>query len=67
MSEQGIERAKRLKFNRRGWFAHAFTMATGKRDFYTGAIMPDRYGCFWQEIWIGPYRSARAAIEAMWA
>jgi hypothetical protein len=39
-------------------------MATGTVIFDTGITLPDKYGAFWREIWVGPFDSARQALQA---
>lgn len=51
---------RRLKYTRKGWFVHWFTMLTGTKDFRSGRVFPDAYGCLSREIWVGPFSSAAA-------
>ena len=56
---------KHLRYTRRGWFS-VLRFLTGTRDLYTGATIPDEYGCTERQLLVGPYPSAAEAMAKGW-
>jgi hypothetical protein len=52
----------KLLFNKRGWF-FVIEWLSGTKDYRTGVVYPDRYGCFKQRIIVGPYENAESAMR----
>lgn len=55
----------RLRYSSKGWFRFWLTMATGARDFRTGVTLPDEYGCYWRDLWVGPFDTPEEAFSVM--
>lgn len=51
----------RLRYTRKGWYRLCFRMATGHYDMARRVTVPDEYGCFFRDVWAGPYPTAGQA------
>jgi hypothetical protein len=54
----------RLRFSSKGWFRHWATWYTGTKIWGTDIVVPDEYGRFQREIWVGPFNSFTEAMRA---
>lgn len=53
----------RLRFTRQGWFRFAFAFESGYYDLRTKQRIPDEYGCFRRDVWVGPFPNAGKAAD----
>jgi hypothetical protein len=50
-----------LKHCEKGWFVFAFRWPSYSISYQSKAMIPDRDGCFWRDIWVGPFPTKHEA------